>query len=60
MHYKGRGNSHLLRFGRDLDVGLGALSTPGLGVGIVILLPWVLPHPEDLLHVPCRLVFSFM
>ena len=39
---------------------LGALSTPGSGAGIIILLPQVLPHPEDLLHVPCGLVFSFM
>ena len=59
-HYKGGGNSYLLRFGRDLDMDLGASSTLGSGAGIVILLPQVLPHPEDLLYVPYRLVFSFM
>ena len=44
----------------DWDLDLGGLLTPGLGVGIVSLLPWVLPHPDDLLHVHCGLVLSFM
>ena len=44
----------------DWDLDLGGLLTPGLGVGIVTLLPWVLPHPDDLLYVHCGLVLSFM
>ena len=48
------------RFGRDLDVDQGASLTLGLGPGVIILLPQVLPHPEDLLCVSCGLVFSFM
>ena len=39
---------------------LGVSSTLGLGADTVILLPWVLPHPEGLLYVPYGLVFSFM
>ena len=42
------------------DLDLGGLSTPGLGAGIVTLLPQVLPHPDDLLHMYCGLVLSFM
>ena len=42
----------------DWDLDLGLL-TPGSGVGIVTLL-WVLPHPDDLLHVHCGLVLSFV
>ena len=44
----------------DCDLDLEGLLTLGLGVGIITLLPWVLPHPDDLSHVHCGLVLSFM
>ena len=44
----------------DWDLDLGGLLIPGLGVGIVTLLPQVLPHPDDLLHMHCGLVLSFV
>ena len=33
---------------RDLDLDLGEPLTLGPGAGIITLLPWDLPHPDDL------------
>ena len=44
----------------DWDLDLGGLLTLGLGEGIVTLLPQVLSHPDDLLHMHCGLVLSFV
>ena len=44
----------------DWDLDLGGLLTAGLGVGIITLLPWVLPHPDDLSHIHLGLVLSFV